>query len=132
MISMDVLTISEPSEASTRLKLPNAAFDVESEGLPRDSCVLPEPMIRVFRNLTSFEFEYQEGQASASTRLEKAISHPAWMSISLCAKRSACSGSSPPGPMNPVVTRCAVAVECKSLMCRHLRMTVHAEYCCSE
>src|ERR1700728_3101688 len=58
VISMDVLTISEPSEAATRLKLPHAAFDVESEGLPRDSCVLPEPMIRVFRNLTSFEFEY--------------------------------------------------------------------------
>ena len=34
VISMDVLTISEPSEAATPLKLPHAAFDVESEGLP--------------------------------------------------------------------------------------------------
>src|SRR5580693_2855259 len=45
VISMDVLTISEPSQAGTRRKLPHAAFDVESEGLPRDSCVLAEPMI---------------------------------------------------------------------------------------
>jgi hypothetical protein len=51
VISMDVLTISEPSEAATRLKLPHAAFDVESEGLPRGSCVLPEPMIRSVQNL---------------------------------------------------------------------------------
>src|SRR3984885_9510770 len=51
VISMDVLTISEPSEAAIRLKLPHAAFDVESEGLPRYSCVLPEPMIRSDQNL---------------------------------------------------------------------------------
>src|ERR1700685_509145 len=51
VISMDVLTISEPSEAATRLKLPHAAFDVKSEGLPRDSCVLPEPMIRSVQHL---------------------------------------------------------------------------------
>jgi hypothetical protein len=51
VISMDVITISEPSETATRLKLPHAAFDVESEGLPRDSCVLPEPMIWSVQNL---------------------------------------------------------------------------------
>ena len=51
VISMDALTISEPSESAIRLKLPHAAFDVESEGLPRDSCVLPEPMIRSVQNL---------------------------------------------------------------------------------
>src|ERR1700729_3791393 len=51
VISMDVLTISEPSQAGTRRKLPHAAFDVESEGLPRDSCVLAEPMIWSVQNL---------------------------------------------------------------------------------
>src|SRR5882724_13375200 len=51
VVSMDVLTISEPSEAATRLKLSHAAFDVESEGLPRDACVLPQPMIRSVQNL---------------------------------------------------------------------------------
>src|SRR6202041_2872475 len=51
VISMDVLTISEPSEAAIRFKLPHAAFDVESKGLPRDSCILPEPMIRSVQNL---------------------------------------------------------------------------------
>jgi hypothetical protein len=44
VISMDVLTISEPSEAAIRFKLPQAAFDVESEGLPGDACVFPEPV----------------------------------------------------------------------------------------
>src|SRR5690242_15259135 len=33
VISMDVLTVSEPPEEATRLRLPHAAFDVESEGL---------------------------------------------------------------------------------------------------
>src|ERR1700727_758037 len=61
VISMDVLTISEPSEAATRLKLPHAAFDVESEGLPRDSCVLPEPMIRSVQNLDVFRFRVPGG-----------------------------------------------------------------------
>src|ERR1700691_1796853 len=51
VISMDVLAISEPSEAAIRFKLPHAAFDMESEGLPRDACVLPEPMIRSVQNL---------------------------------------------------------------------------------
>jgi hypothetical protein len=51
VISLNVLTISEPSEPAIRLKLPHAAFDVESEGLPRDSCILPEPMIRSIQNL---------------------------------------------------------------------------------
>jgi hypothetical protein len=41
VISMDVLTVSEPPEEATRLRLPHAAFDVESEGLSRDQCVLP-------------------------------------------------------------------------------------------
>ena len=39
MIRIDALTISEPSEAATWLKLPHAAFDVESEGLDRKSVV---------------------------------------------------------------------------------------------
>jgi len=34
--------------------------------------------------------------------------------------------------MNLVVTQRAVAVECKTLMYRHLRMTVDAQYCSSE
>src|SRR5580658_7366412 len=51
VICMDVLTIAEPSEAAIRLILPHAAFDVESKGLPRDSRVLPEPMIRSVQNL---------------------------------------------------------------------------------
>jgi hypothetical protein len=41
-------------------------------------------------------------------------------------------GLEPLGPMNLLVTQRAVAVEGKSLMCWHLRITVHAEYCCSE
>src|SRR5271163_3904062 len=51
VISMDVLTIPEPPEAAIRLKLPHAAIDVKSEGLPRDLCVLAEPMIRSVQNL---------------------------------------------------------------------------------
>src|ERR1700722_9101471 len=51
VISMDVLPISEPSQAPARLKVPHAAFDMESEGLPRDACVLPQPMIRSIQNL---------------------------------------------------------------------------------
>src|ERR1700723_1729633 len=61
VISMDVLTIPEPSEAAIRFKLPHAAFDVESEGLPRDACVLPEPMIRSVQNLDVFRVRVPGG-----------------------------------------------------------------------
>src|ERR1700727_1004234 len=63
VISMDVLTISEPSEAPTRLKVPHAAFDMKSEGLPRDACVLPQPMIRSVQNLNVLRVRVPEGQA---------------------------------------------------------------------
>src|ERR1700761_5691746 len=51
VISVDSVATSEPSEATIRLELPHAAFDVEPEGLPRDSCVLPKPMIRSVQDL---------------------------------------------------------------------------------
>src|SRR5260370_4543436 len=51
VISIDSLAMSQPSEAATRLNLPHVAFDVESEGFPRASCVLPEPIIRTVQNL---------------------------------------------------------------------------------
>src|ERR1700730_6123705 len=132
VISMDVLTISEPSEAATRLKLPHAAFDVESEGLPRDSCVLPEPMIRSVQNPDVLRVRVPGGP---SFRIDKIGESDlaSGLDVDLIVRKEVrLLGLESLWPMNLVVTQRAVGVECKSLMCRHLRMTVHAEYCCSE
>src|SRR5260370_35309969 len=61
VISIDSLAMSQPSEAATRLKLPHVAFDVESEGFPSDSSVLPEPMIRSVQTLDVLRVREQEG-----------------------------------------------------------------------
>ena len=132
VISMDVLTISEPSEAASRLKLPHAAFDVESEGLPRDACVLPEPMIRSVQNLDVLRVRVPRGPGLCIDKIgENDLASGMDFDLIVC-KEIRLLGLEPFGPMNMIVTKRAVAVECKSLVCRHLRMTVHAEYCCSE
>jgi hypothetical protein len=97
VIRMDVLTISEPAEAATRLKLPYAAFDVESEGVPRDACVLPQPMIRGVQNLDVLRVRVPGGPGLRIDEIREGGLDPVRMSISLCAKRSACSGSNPLG-----------------------------------
>src|ERR1700733_2142317 len=132
VISMDVLTLSQPSEAATRLKLPHAAFDVESEGLPRDSCVLAEPMIRSVQNLDVLRVRVPGGPSLCINKIgESDLASGLDVDLVVC-KEIRLLGLEPLGPMNLVVTQRAVAVECKSLMCRHLRITVHTEYCCSE
>src|ERR1700690_3306797 len=132
VISMDVLTISEPSEAASRLKPPHAAFDVESEGLPRDSCVLPEPMIRSVQNLDVLRVRVPGGPSLCIDKIgESGLA--SGLDVDLIVRKEVrLLGLEPLGPVNLVVTQRAVEVECKSLMCRHLRMTVHTEYCCSE
>src|ERR1700741_3021700 len=132
VISMDVLSISEPSEAASRLKLPHAAFDVESEGLPRDSCVLPESMIRSVQDLDVFRVRVPCGPSLCIDKIGES-DLASGLDVDLIVRKEVrLLGLEPLGPMNLVVTQRAVAVECKSLMCRHLRMTVRAEYCCSE
>src|ERR1700733_5125698 len=132
VIRMDVLTISEPSEAAIRFKLPNAAFDVESEGLPRDACVLPEPMIRSVQNLDVFRVRVPGRPGLCIDKIGEG--DPASdLDIDLIVRKEIrLLRLEPLGPMNLLVTQCSVAVECKSLMCRHLRMTVDAEYRCSK
>src|ERR1700679_1124444 len=132
VISMDVLAISEPSEAAIRLKLPHAAFDVESEGLPRDACVLPEPMIRSVQNLDVLRVRVPGGPSFFINKIGES-DLASGLDVDLIVRKEVrLLGLEPLGPINLAVTQRAVAVECKSLMCRHLRMTVHAEYCCSE
>src|ERR1700733_11045054 len=132
VIRMDILAISEPSEAAARLKLPHATFDVESEGLPRDSCVLPEPMIRSIQNLDVLRVRVPGGPSLCINKIGES-DLASGLDVDLIVRKEVrLLGLEPLGPMNLVVTQRAVAVECKSLMCRHLRMTVHAEYCCSE
>src|ERR1700730_4719321 len=129
---MDVLTISEPSEAATRLKLPHAAFDVESEGLPRDSCVLPEPMIRSAQNFDVLRVRVPGGPSLCIDKIGES-DLASGLGVDLIVRKEVrLLGLEPLGPMNLVVPQRAVAVECKSLMCRHLRITCHAEYCGGE
>src|ERR1700744_5345563 len=125
---MDVLTISEPSQAATQLKLPHAAFDVESEGVPRDSCILPEPMIRRVQNLDVLRVRVP-GRPSLCIDKIGESDLASGLDIDLIVRKEVrLLGLEPLGPMNLVITQRAVALECKSQMCRHLRMTVHAEY----
>src|ERR1700677_1037015 len=132
VISMDVLTVSEPSEAVIRFKLPYAAFDMESEGLPRDACILPEPMIRSVQNLDVLRVRVPGGPGLCIDQIGESDLASGLDVDLIVRKEIRLLGLEPLGPMNLVVTQHAVAVECKSLMFRHLRMTVHAEYCCSE
>src|ERR1700761_4600625 len=115
VISMDVLTISEPSEAATPLKLPHAAFDVESEGLPRDSCVLPKPMIRSVQNPDLLRVRVPGGPSLCIAKIgENDLA--SGLDVDLIVRKEVrMLGLEPLGPMNPLVTQGAVAVECKSL-----------------
>ena len=110
VISMDVLTISEPSEAATRLKLPHAAFDVESEGLPRDSCVLPEPMIRSVQNLDVLRVRVPGGPSLCIDKIgESGLA--SGLDVDLIVRKEVrLLRLEPRGPMYLVVTRRAVAL----------------------
>src|SRR5271154_6920953 len=111
VISMDVLAISEPSEAPIRLKLPHAAFDVESEGLPRDSCVLPEPMIRSIQNLDVLRVRVPGGPSLCIDKIGKSnVASGLDVDLIVC-KEVRLLGLEAVGPMNLVVTHCAVPVE---------------------
>src|ERR1700722_7051946 len=132
VISMDVLTLSEPPEAAIRLKLPHVAIDMESEGLPRDSSVLPEPMIRSVPNPDVLRVRVPGGPSLCIDKIgENELASSLDVDL-IVRKEVRLLRLEALGPMDLVVTQRTVAVECKSLMRRHLRMTVHAEYCCSE
>ena len=132
VISMDVLTISEPSEAATRLKLPHPAFDVESEGLPRDSCVLPEPMIRSVQNLDVLRVRVPGGPSLCIDKIGES-DLASGLNVDLIVRKEVrLLGLEPLGPMNLVVAQRAIPVERQSLMCRRLRTTILAEYCSGE
>src|ERR1700689_787494 len=116
VIGIDSLAMSEPSEA---------AFDVELEGLPRDSCVLPEPMIRSIQNLDVLRVRVPGGPGLRIDEIRES-DLASGLDVDLIVRKEVrLLGLEPLGPMNLVVTQRAVAVECKSLMCRQLRMTVH-------
>ena len=84
VISMNVLTIRGGYSSQTSA---HAAFDVESEGLARDSGILPEPMTRRVQNLVALRVRVPGGPLC----IDRIRESSARMSISLCANRSACS-----------------------------------------
>src|ERR1700748_990390 len=126
VISMDVLTISEPSQAATQLKLPHAAFDVESEGVPRDPCILPEPMIRSVQNLDVLRVRVPGGPSLCIDKIGESDLASGLDVDLIVRKEIRLLGLESLWPMNLVVAQRAVAVECKSLMRLRLRMTVDA------
>src|ERR1700678_151985 len=132
VISMDVLAISEPSEAAIRFKLPHAAFDMGSEGLPGNACVLPGPMIRRDQNLDVLRVRVPGGPSLCINQIGESDLASGLDVDLIVRKEIRLLGLEALGPMNLVVAQRAVTVEGKPLMGRHLPMTVHAEYCCSE
>src|ERR1700734_3393313 len=111
VIRMDVLTISEPSEAAIRFKLPYAAFDVESEGLPRDACVLPQPMIRSVQNLDVLRVRVP---GRPRLRIDKIREDglASGLDVDLIVRKEVrLLGLEALGPMNLAVAQCAVPVE---------------------
>src|ERR1700761_1329528 len=111
VIRMNVLTISEPSESATRLKLPHAAFDVESKGLPRDSCVLPEPMIRSVQNLDVLRVRVPGGPSLCIDKIGESDLASGLDVDLIVRKEIRLLGLEPLGPMNLLVTQRAVLVE---------------------
>src|SRR5277367_4086164 len=111
VISVDVLTIPEPFEAAIRLKLPHAAIDVESEGLPRDACVLPEPMIRSVQNLDVLRVRVPEGPSLCINKIGES-DLASGLDVDLIVRKEVrLLGLEALGPMNLVVTQRAVPGE---------------------
>ena len=96
MVGQPLVCLAVPADAGRGLEFVDGAVDVRAEGDPVDVTPAPRSPLEAL-TVTSLALEYQSGQAVAWMRCSQIFPCGAAITMSLWAKRSACSGTMPCG-----------------------------------